>query len=466
MENNKKILIVDDDPLNIKLLAAMLSEFNYEIYTAPDGVEAVEQTYANSPDLILLDIMMPRMDGYEVTRKLKADNQTSCIPIILTTALEGANLKTIGHEAGADDFLNKPINIAELQSRVKSLLSLKEYNDRIKNLKKETSEFAENEEKFLLKGEESQSVIVAIGNQKEAKLVDMCLYGQPFKMETIKTFKDAVACAENDQADLILLDLNLARGEDPLTGKRLEDIHKDRHVQILAICGSGDLDTDVSDIVGWADDFLIRPINVHELRARVSALLKKKSLYDSFYANANDNIHSVVIDRLTGLYNRGYFEHFLYREVRKTKRYKVPVAIIILKMDASRESSGGIDNAESNSLYIKLADIIKSNIREVDIGARCSESEFAVVLPNTNIEGTKIVFERIKQLIREQYGFEDLNPQVQSLKIGTSGCPDHGDDPAQLVDMAERSASFIFDHSMNQESDKIRPVLQNVSVPP
>jgi len=151
---------------------------------------------------------------------------------------------------------------------------------------------------------------------------------------------------------------------------------------------------------------------------------------------------------LTGLYNRGYFEHFLYREVRKTKRYKVPVALIILTMDASQEPSGGIDNAESDFLYIKLADIIRDNIREVDIGARCSENKFAVVLPNTDIEGTKIVFERIKQLIREQYGFEDLNPHIQSLKIGISGCPDHGDDPAQLVDMAERAASFIFDNSM------------------
>jgi two-component system, cell cycle response regulator len=448
MDANKKILIVDDEPLNIKLLAAMLSEFKYEILTAPDGVEAIEQTYANSPDLILLDIMMPKMNGYEVTRKLKEDHQTQHIPIILTTALEGANLKTIGHEAGADDFLNKPINIAELRSRVKSHLSLKEYNDRVDILKKGTIEFEKNEKDFLLKGEDPQSIIIAIGDQKEAKLVDMYLYGQPFKMEPIKTFKDAVACAENDQADLILLDLNLARGGDPLISKRLEDIHKDRHVQILAICGSGDLDTDVSDIVGWADDFLTRPINVHELRARVSALLKKKSLYDTFYANANDNIHSVVIDRLTGLYNRGYFEHFLYREIKKAQRYKVPVALMILKMDGAQEVSGEIDGGESNSFYGTLGNIIRNNIREVDIGARCSEEMFAVVLPNTNIEGSKIVFERFKQLIREQYGLEDLKPRIQSLKIGISGCPDHGDDLAQLVDMAERSASLIFDNSM------------------
>ncbi len=448
MEPNKKILIVDDEPLNIKLMAAMLSEFNYEIYTAPDGIEAINQVYADPPDLILLDIMMPKMDGYEVTRKLKADPQTQHIPIILATSLEGANLKTIGHEAGADDFLNKPINITELQSRVKSLLSLKEYNDRIRHLKNTALDFSEHEEPILLKGVESQSVIVALGNQKEAKLVDMCLYGQPFKMKKIKNFKDTVACAENEPIDLIMLDLNLTRGGDPLIGKRLEDIHKDRHVQILAICGSGDLDADLGDIVGWADDFLIRPVNVHELRARVKALLKKKSLYDTFYANANEDIHSVVIDRLTGLYNRGYFEHFLHREIRKTHRYGVPVTLIVLKMSRLHHAGDRRGDPARESELEQLGNIMKNHIREVDIGARYSENRFALVLPNTDIEGANIVLKRIKKLIREQFPEKDVNVRQQRLDIGLAGCPGDGGNVTELVDKAERNVSSVYDDSV------------------
>jgi len=445
MGNNKKILIVDDEPLNIKLLAAILSEFNYEILTAPDGREAIDLTYANYPDLILLDVMMPMMDGYEVTRRLKADAQTQQIPIILITGMDGANLKTIGHEAGADDFLNKPVNITELRSRVKSLLSLKEYNDRIRNLNSETA-IEKNETTLLFNGSEKpQSVIVALSNPKESKLINMYLYGQPFMIEQVHTIGDAVARAETDPVDLILLDLNLTQGENQQAIERLEYVHKDRSVQILAICGSGDLDADVSDIVSWADDFLVRPINVHELRARVSAQLKKKSLHDAFYANINKNIESVLTDKVTELYNRGYFDHFLHREIRKTHRYGVPVTLILLKVPESKPIDTDTDDSPiKESDLKKLADIIKKNIREVDIGARFSEGRFALVLPNTNIEGAHIVFERIRRLIREQFPADVLHPRMKRISIGISGCPGDGGDVVQLVDKAERSASPIF----------------------
>ena len=179
----------------------------------------------------------------------------------------------------------------------------------------------------------------------------------------------------------------------------------------------------------------------------MSALLKKKSLYDTFYANIGENIDFVVIDRVTGLFSRGYFEHFLYREIRKTDRYKTPVSLITLTIGDSRETSKTPNDSDRDYNFIELGSIIKGNIREVDIGARYAESKFALVLPNTPLDGAKIVFERIKKLIRENRNFKDATSEMQSLQMGISCCPDDGDNVESIVEAAEEAACDIFDRT-------------------
>ena len=132
MSSKHRILIVDDEPMNVKLFEAILSFDSYEIIKAFNGEQALKKVNENCPDLILLDIMMPGIDGFEVTRRLKGSFKTKDIPIILITAFSVADYKVIGHEAGADEFLNKPVKAAELRSRVKSMLRTKEYQDKLK----------------------------------------------------------------------------------------------------------------------------------------------------------------------------------------------------------------------------------------------------------------------------------------------------------------------------------------------
>lgn len=130
-EKKPKILIVDDEERNLRLLEISLSAMGYEIFFARDGEGAIKRVKAVKPDLILLDVMMPRLNGFEVCRMLKEAEDTRNIPVVLVTALEGREEKLKGLESGADDFLTKPVDMVELKARVISLLRVKKYHDQL-----------------------------------------------------------------------------------------------------------------------------------------------------------------------------------------------------------------------------------------------------------------------------------------------------------------------------------------------
>ncbi|MGD8442777.1 MAG: response regulator, partial [Desulfobacterales bacterium] len=181
MKSKLNVLIVDDEPLNVKLFASILSVDGYDIIRAFNGEEALEKVNEACPDLILLDIMMPGIDGFEVTRRLKGCVETKDIPIILITASDNADYKVIGYEAGADEFLNKPVKAPELKSRVKSLLHTKVYQDKLRLQEKTESDGCDiSKEKDTHKVvNDISTVLLVFEDEKESKAIEMFLHGQP-----------------------------------------------------------------------------------------------------------------------------------------------------------------------------------------------------------------------------------------------------------------------------------------------
>lgn len=128
-----RILVVDDQRANVEMLAGVLTARGYEVLTALDGESALEQVREGAPDIVVSDILMPQMDGYELCRRLRGDPATTLLPVILVTSLDPLQERVNGLDAGADDFLSKPVNWEELFARVRSLLRIKRLQDEVKS---------------------------------------------------------------------------------------------------------------------------------------------------------------------------------------------------------------------------------------------------------------------------------------------------------------------------------------------
>src|ERR1700752_3218027 len=173
----EKILVVDDVPVNVKLLADLLSVRGYAVVTAAGGAEALEKIAKEAPSLVLLDVMMPGMSGYDVCRRIRQNTATAMLPVIMVTALDPSEERVKGIEAGADDFLTKPINQGELLARVKSLLRIKDLHDTVQSQAAELADWNRNLE---LRVQEQVQQLERLGRLKRffsPQLVELIVSG-------------------------------------------------------------------------------------------------------------------------------------------------------------------------------------------------------------------------------------------------------------------------------------------------
>ena len=147
-----KVLVVDDTPMNVKMLADVLIFKGYQVVTAAGGKEALAKVESDRPDLVLLDVMMPDLDGYAVCRALRAKPETAILPVVMVTALDPTEERVKGLEAGADDFLSKPINQSELLARVRSLLRIKAFHDQVQAQARELADWNRTLEQRVAEG--------------------------------------------------------------------------------------------------------------------------------------------------------------------------------------------------------------------------------------------------------------------------------------------------------------------------
>jgi len=434
-----KILIVDDEPLNVKLLAAMIPSDQYDTVLAYSGEEALKIVTDVPPDLILLDIMMPGLTGYEITRILKSDPESQDIPIVLVTAFGGTDFEIKGLEAGADEFLNKPVNKTELLARVKSLLRLRRYKQQIKARTCSIDSIVhQNKDKNCLENEINlPSILIVEDNKIDEKLIQRYLQGEPYQIKFAKDGEEAVSRAQQERIDVILLDLILPRKNGFEVCSILKEMNPTRNIQIVAITGLSDLESKLKGIELGFDDYLIKPVNMHILRTRVKALVKKKALLDKLCDRYEMAVHSAITDKLTGLYNRRYFDYFLDLEIKRSLRQQASLALLMIDVDDFKQINDTLGHLSGDTILNKLGELLKTQIRDTDMAARYGGEEFAVVMSNTGLAEAVQIAERIRQTI-ESYSFGNKK-FLMTASIGIALYPSDADSSIKLIEKSDSS---------------------------
>jgi two-component system, cell cycle response regulator len=439
----RRILIVDDDPLNVKLLASKLPEDQFEPLTAFSGQEALRKTLKDPPDLILLDIMMPEMNGYEVSHWLKTNPATEDIPIILVTALDGTDDKIKGFEAGADEFLNKPVNTIELLARINSLLRLKYYREQLRS-----RTFSE---KGFCGGQATPDpaeeihppvkILLVEDDDKDARMIQEYFAGESYHLETVNTGEMAMERVQKEAFDLVLLDVLLPGVDGFEVCQRIKGLHQTQDLQVVLITCLPDLENKIKGVEQGADDYLIKPINGRELKARVKVLVKKKHYIDQLRNNFEQALNSAIYDGLTGLHNQTYFKKFLEMEIKRADRQRYPLGLMIIDIDDFKNINDRFGHLTGDLILKDLAQVIKKNIREVDLSARYGGDEFVVVLPYTDQTETAQIIERIQKAVARYRHSEEtlLQQEPMTLSFGIAFFPFQGTTMEELIRKADQT---------------------------
>ena len=437
-----KILVVDDDLKNLKLLKGILaSGGDYVVFTAESGENAIKIVEEKRPDLMLLDIMMPGMDGYEVTRHIKANPELEKIPIILVTALDGEDDKIRGMEAGAEEFLTKPVNPVEIETRVESMLKLKRYRDQLDIRSQSRNQLQGNESiSAVVSTERSLSrILVVEDNEKDLKILLTHLVDLYEHVDVVRTGSEAVKKLSEGVYDLALLDILLPEMDGFQICEYVKTDETIKNTQVLLISCLDDLENKIRAVELGADDYLIKPYDPRELQTRITALLKKKSYIDGLHSLYEKALNSALLDGLTGLYNHIYLKRFLELEIKRSKRQGHTTALLMIDLDDFKKINDTCGHAAGDDILKCFGQLLKETIREIDVAARYGGEEFVVVMPYGDQKSIIEIGNRVCKSTSILQIPDRWKESISGITVSVGGAifPAHADSAEDLIEAAD-----------------------------
>ena len=392
-----RILVVDDIPANVRLLEAKLMAEYFEVLTASDGPSALEVANAHAPDLILLDVMMPGMDGLEVAERLKAAPKTRHIPIVMITALTDTADRVRGLEAGADDFLSKPVNDIALFARVRSLARLKVMMDELRMRDATTGEMdiaGEVPQDAEVDASNGQILMVESDDLLAEKLSEY-LTAEGHSVERVSGGAEALERGREPGLDLVIVSLDLT-GEDGLRlCSQFRSQDETRHVPILLVIAESELAQLAKGLELGVTDYLIRPIDQNELLARTRTQIRRRRYHDKLHQMLDNSVSLAYTDALTGIYNRHYMNAHLDRKITEINNTQQPVSVMIFDIDHFKQVNDTYGHASGDDVLRAVARRVSGSIRDFDLLARYGGEEFVVIMPNTPADISLMVAERL-----------------------------------------------------------------------
>ncbi len=458
------ILVVDDIPANVKLLEVKLTGEYYDVITANDGFEALEQANQHKPDLILLDVMMPGMNGFEVCQKLKEDVEVSHIPVVMVTALSDVADRVKGLESGADDFISKPINDTALFARVKSLIRIKVLLDELRlrdKTGKQVGVLGEEENSFLADVSGAQIVLIEddiIQSRNIIERLSQSYQVQHFEdpevgFETLKT---------EGEPDVILISTMLSDTDGLRMATQLKNIERLRSVPIVVLVDEEEQHLMLKGLELGINDYLSVPVELNEMEARLKTQIRRKKYQDALRSNYQQSVSMAITDSLTGLYNRHFLDAHIENIVNQSLVNQKPFSIMMLDMDHFKSVNDTYGHDVGDEILVELAKRMVDAVRSSDLAARIGGEEFMVLMPETDMQAAYMMAERMRRGIAEQpFRISHAEGQIsKTISIGIAELNFAGDNAAALIKRADNALYEAKHGGRNQVRPVPRPTQQ------
>ena len=428
-----RILVVDDVPTNVKVLEAKLTAEYFTVISAASGKEALVAAKESEPDIILLDVMMPEMDGFEVCRRLKADTETAHIPVVMVTALSEVADRVKGLEAGADDFLTKPVNDVILFARIGSLARIKRAIDEWR-MQEETYDqlgVTEGGQGLDVSDRPSGSVLIVEPDEFVSERMAAVLGEDGQTVDCVTDTVEAMTVLAGGVFDLVITSLDLDDSDGLRFCSQLRAQDAFRAVPVVLVIEPEEVDDLAKGFDLGINDYLIRPIDPNELKARVRTQLRQKRYRERLQDNYRRSLSLALTDDLTGLYNHRYLHAHIDTALRRAVSNGKPLSVLMLDIDHFKKINDSFGHAVGDEILKEFANRVVRSIREFDTAARSGGEEFVVVMPECDINIAANVAERLRALVGDHsfrtVGGEEISVTVSigiAWRLGDSDTPD------------------------------------------
>ncbi len=395
-----RVLIVDDVFANIRLLEARLTAEYFTVVTAMNGPQALDICERGECDLVLLDVMMPGMDGYEVCRRLKSAPSTAHLPVVMVTALDSPSDRLAGLQAGADDFLTKPINELALLTRVRSLARLKHLTDELRSRTSGWRELGLPDPLSVAAAEDGLNGRILLIEDRANAAERMCAALQQHHVVEIEARSDNVpARIAAGGYDVVILSLGLQDNDALRLVSQIRADSKHRNLPILVLAEAIE-DPRVNRALDMGvNDYLIRPVDRNELIARASTQIRKKRYQDRLRENLRASMELAIVDPLTRLHNRRYLQSQLSSLLKDEAVRGTAVSMLVLDLDHFKSINDQHGHDAGDDVLRECAERLRQAVRGIDVVARFGGEEFVVVMPDTEPFAAQRVAERIRASI-------------------------------------------------------------------